>query len=63
MKKCNQSNIAVIGAGPTTLYFLCALLEADDVPQSIVIFEKNMLNQVKGRHLEKKTPAPIYFPT
>lgn len=57
MKKCNQSNIAVIGAGPTTLYFLCALLEADDVPQSIVIFEKHA-EPGKGTPFRKENASP-----
>lgn len=40
-KDLMQRKIAVIGAGPTTLYFLCTLLEKNVFPKSIVIFEKH----------------------
>ena len=54
---CAQKNIAIIGAGPTTLYFLCELLDKNVFPQSIVIFEKHA-EPGKGTPFRNENASP-----
>ncbi|CAB9495361.1 FAD/NAD(P)-binding protein [Alteromonas macleodii] len=54
---CVQKNIAIIGAGPTTLYFLCELLEKNVFPQTIVIFEKHA-EPGKGTPFRNENASP-----
>lgn len=56
-QNCVRKNIAVIGAGPTTLYFLCELLEKNVFPQSIVIFEKHA-EPGKGTPFKNENASP-----
>ena len=56
-QNCVQKNIAIIGAGPTTLYFLCELLEENVFPQSIVIFEKHA-EPGKGTPFRNENASP-----
>ena len=37
----NQHSIGIIGAGPTTVYFLCEIVNRKDLPKKIVVFEKH----------------------